>query len=78
MPTTYRDIFSLPSRERIVRTELFESMVMLVSYRNRLAHDYRQITAADLLRILSMTPEIRRFTKRVRDLVRTGNSSGYS
>jgi uncharacterized protein YutE (UPF0331/DUF86 family) len=60
-PVTYREIFSLLTRNGIIDQPLFDRMSALVSYRNRLAHEYGEITPEDMFRVLSMADEIRTF-----------------
>ncbi|HOW34536.1 MAG TPA: DUF86 domain-containing protein [Methanoregulaceae archaeon] len=77
MPSTYREIFAMLYRGTIIEKDLFDAMSVLVSYRNRLAHEYGQITPADLLKILAMTGDIRRFTVTAKALVRADPSAGF-
>jgi uncharacterized protein YutE (UPF0331/DUF86 family) len=70
IPTTYREIFSMLHREGLIDAEMLTVMSTLVSYRNRLAHEYGEITPDDLLRILSKINQIRVFTDNMVKLAR--------
>ena len=67
-PVTYREIFFLLARNGIIDRQLFDRMSALVSYRNRLAHEYGEITAEDMFRVLSMVDEIRTFVHHMQEL----------
>ncbi len=77
MPSTYREIFAMLYRGTIIEKELFDAISVLVSYRNRLAHEYGQITPADLLKILVMTADIRKFAAITKGIVRADQSAGF-
>ena len=68
VPATYREIFSLLARNGIIDQHLFDRMSALVSYRNRLAHEYGEINPDDLFRVLSMGDDIQTFVNRVKNL----------
>jgi uncharacterized protein YutE (UPF0331/DUF86 family) len=57
-------------REGLIDAEMLTVMSTLVSYRNRLAHEYGEITPDDLLRILSKINQIRVFTDNMVKLAR--------
>jgi hypothetical protein len=59
------------------RKSSLDAMAVLVSYRNRLAHESGQITPVDLLKILPMTGDIRRCAVTVKALVRADQSAGF-
>jgi uncharacterized protein YutE (UPF0331/DUF86 family) len=44
MPMTYREIFSLLLKDAVIDTTEYEQMSRIVSYRNRLAHEWRNNT----------------------------------
>ena len=70
MPSTYREIFTLLVQDSVIDTREFEQMSRLVSYRNRLAHEYGAITPDDLMDALDMTDTIRIFVERAKGMVR--------
>jgi uncharacterized protein YutE (UPF0331/DUF86 family) len=70
MPSTYREIFTLLVQDSVIDTREFEQMSRLVSYRNRLAHEYGAITPDDLMDALDMTETIRIFVERAKRMVR--------
>ncbi|MDD1709236.1 MAG: DUF86 domain-containing protein [Methanoregulaceae archaeon] len=76
MPSSYREIFTMLYRRNLIEKDLFDAMAVLVSYRNGLAHEYGQITPADLLKILAMTEDITRFRGKVKDTIRGDTSAG--
>lgn len=69
-PSTYREIFSLLERNGIIDSHMNKIMSRLVSYRNRLAREYGEITPDDLLRVLTMQNEVTTFVALVKDLIR--------
>ncbi len=70
IPTTYRDVFSLLEGGGYIDRPLFLQMSQLVSYRNRLAHEYGEIAPSDLVCILSSLEAIALFVGRVKELVK--------
>ena len=68
-PSTYREIFFLLERNGIIDSHMNETMSRLVSYRNRLAREYGEITPDDLLMVLTMQHEITAFVNMVKGLV---------
>ncbi len=69
--STYRQIFSLLEAHGWIDSPLFAQMSSLVSYRNRLAHEYGEITAEDLLQILARMEAVDIFVARVQEMVRS-------
>jgi uncharacterized protein YutE (UPF0331/DUF86 family) len=74
VPSTYREIFVLLARNGCITKDMLGRYVGPHVYRNHLAHEYGEITAEDLLRILQMTDEIRSFVDQMKNLVREGSA----
>ncbi|MCQ8893281.1 MAG: DUF86 domain-containing protein [Methanolinea sp.] len=70
MPATYRQTFALLAQGGFIGEETLRTMSVLVSYRNRLAHEYGEITPADLVALLSYRGEIRTFVEKMKEIVR--------
>ncbi len=67
-PSTYREIFLLLERNGIIDSHMNETMFRLVSYRNRLAREYGEITPDDLIRVLTMRNEVVSFVNLVKGM----------
>jgi uncharacterized protein YutE (UPF0331/DUF86 family) len=72
MPATYREIFRLLVQDSVMDEHEFEQMSRMVSYRNRLAHEYGEVTPDDLLQALALVDDIQVFVDRVKAIVREG------
>lgn len=70
MPATYRQTFSLLEEGGIIDTNTLRTLSVLVSYRNRLAHEYGEMTPEDLVALLSYREEIRTFVEKMKEVVR--------
>jgi len=66
VPSTYRHIFTLLAERGTIDREMLLRMSLLVSYRNRLAHEYGEITPDDLSRIIAMAGDIQSFVTRMK------------
>jgi Uncharacterized conserved protein len=70
MPSTYREIFSLLSKNGYINAALMEKMSRIVFYRNLLAHEYYDITEKDLFDLQKNMGVIRQFVEIVKGLLR--------
>jgi uncharacterized protein YutE (UPF0331/DUF86 family) len=70
IPSTYREVFFLLEQNGYIEHSLFGQMSILVSYRNRLAHEYGKIIPEDLIHILSQIDGITAFVGRVKGIMK--------
>jgi uncharacterized protein YutE (UPF0331/DUF86 family) len=70
MPGTYRQTFSLLAEGGIIDKNTLRTLSVLVSYRNRLAHEYGETTPEDLVALLSYKEGIPRFVEKMKEVVR--------
>jgi len=54
IPSTYREIFEILHKNKIISDEILSGMKKLIFYRNLIAHEYYTIEAKDLKEIVSM------------------------
>lgn len=67
VPGTYREIFNLLERGKVIDKELASDLSNLVYQRNILAHEYHNLTEKDVFRTYRMVPVIRKFVERVKE-----------
>ena len=63
VPSTYKDIFWLLEKNKIISSQTRESVWGVVKYRNVLAHQYGNITNKDLLFIAKNLDVLKKFIK---------------
>jgi len=70
VPGTYREIFTLLERGKVIDKELASDLSNLVYRRNILAHEYYNLTEEDVFGIYRRTPVIRKFVERVKENIK--------
>jgi uncharacterized protein YutE (UPF0331/DUF86 family) len=65
MPSTYRDIFTILADASIIDDTLRDELSGLVSYRNRLAHQYQALNERDIYRIYRRLGSVKAFAEAV-------------
>ncbi|MBI4163713.1 MAG: DUF86 domain-containing protein, partial [Candidatus Aenigmarchaeota archaeon] len=66
---TYKDIFWLLDKGKIITTNSRKRLWDIIKYRNVLSHEYGEITQKDLVYIIKNLSEIKNFIKIVKQLV---------
>jgi len=70
VPGTYREIFNLLERGRVIDKELASDLSNLVYQRNILAHEYYNLTEKDVFRTYCRVHVIRKFVERVKENIK--------
>ena len=70
VPGTYREIFNLLERGKVIDKELASDLSNLVYQRNILAHEYHNLTEKDVFRTYRRVPVIRKFVERVKENIK--------
>jgi uncharacterized protein YutE (UPF0331/DUF86 family) len=68
-PATYKDIFQILQKNRVIDKDLGKKLSGLVSYRNLLAHEYHGITERDLFNVYARIDIVKVFVEKVRERV---------
>lgn len=69
-PSTYKDIFYLLARGRIINSRMKEELSGLASYRNLFSHEYYRFTEKDVFAALSKISVVRDFVKRIKSRIK--------
>ena len=69
IPHSYRDIFQILYKERIIDEITMKTMIDMVYYRNRLAHQYAGIDSEDLRAIVSNIDSIREYIQSMKQAI---------
>ncbi|MBI4142158.1 DUF86 domain-containing protein [Candidatus Woesearchaeota archaeon] len=69
LPTTYKDIFYLLEKNRIINKQLFEQLSSLIYFRNLAAHEYHTFTEKDVFTALKNVNAIKRFVDIVKKIM---------
>ena len=69
IPSTYRDIFWLLEKAKIISRESREKIWCVMKYRNLLAHEYGEIKEGDLLFIVQNLETINAFVKQLKNKI---------
>jgi len=70
VPGTYREIFNLLERGKVIDKELANDLSNLVYQRNILAHEYHNLTEKDVFRTYRRVHVIRKFVERVKENIK--------
>jgi len=70
MPSTYREIFKLLVKNKLIDANLGEGLSNLVFYRNLLSHEYYELTEKDVLDVSSRINIVNKFVERAKGLLR--------
>jgi uncharacterized protein YutE (UPF0331/DUF86 family) len=65
-PSTYKDIFYLLAKGKIINGRMKDELSALASYRNLFSHEYQNFTEKDILAALTKIDTVRDFVKRVK------------
>ena len=70
IPSTYRDIFKLLSKNGFIDKVLEKELSRLVFYRNLLSHEYYDLTDKDIFDVLRRIGVIKQFVEKIKRLLR--------
>ena len=70
IPSTYRDIFKLLSKNEFIDKALEKELSRLVFYRNLLSHEYYDLTDKDIFDLLGRIVVIKQFVEKIKRLLR--------
>ncbi len=68
VPSTYKDIFWLLEKGKVIDTNSRKKLWDIIKYRNVLSHEYGEITSKDLVYIVQNLSEIKKFVKKAKEL----------
>ena len=74
MPSTYKGIFRLLVKNKLIDINLGEELSNLVSYRNLLSHEYYELSEKDILDVSRKINIVIKFAGRSKDLLRMDSS----
>ena len=66
MPSTYKDIFRILLRRKIIDEKMFGKFKKLVDMRNMLSHEYHEIKGEDIFRTMKDVKIVKKFIKRMK------------
>ena len=70
IPSTYRDIFKLLSKNGFIDKTLEKELSRLVFYRNLLSYGYYDLTDKDIFDVLGRRDVIKQFVEKIKELLR--------
>ena len=70
IPSTYKDIFKLLSKNGFIDKTLEKELSRLVFYRNLLSHGYYDLTDKDIFDLLGRRDVIKQFVEKIKELLR--------
>ena len=73
VPSTYRDIFRLLWKGGVIDCEMARELSRLVFYRNKLSHQYSDVSEQDLMDILARTGVMLDFIEKMKAVVNRDN-----
>lgn len=69
-PASYRDVFEILNKNKIISKELAAEMSMLVGYRNMFAHEYWSFTEKDVWDALQRVRSVKPFVSEIRKVLK--------
>jgi len=69
-PSTYREIFELLHDHKIIDMEILESIKRLIFLRNLVSHEYHKITRDELIEMVDLLKNARKFVVRVKEMAK--------
>jgi uncharacterized protein YutE (UPF0331/DUF86 family) len=70
MPHSYREIFEILSKERIIDKKIGNDLIELVRIRNAIAHRYFAVTPKKLFTSLQKLESLKKFAKKVEEITK--------
>ncbi|MBL7117719.1 MAG: DUF86 domain-containing protein [Candidatus Syntrophoarchaeum sp.] len=73
MPSTYKEIFRLLTRNEYIGKDIGEELSNLVFYRNLLSHEYYDLTEEDVFEVFKRIDIVKKFVGRIKEILREGS-----
>jgi len=70
MPSTYKEIFRLLTRNEYIGKDMGEKLSNLVFYRNLLSHEYYDLTEEDVLEVFKKISIVKKFVERIKEVLK--------
>jgi len=70
MPSTYKEIFRLLTKNKFIDKNVGEELSNLVFYRNLLSHEYYDLTEEDVFEVFKKISIVKKFVERMKDILR--------
>ncbi|MEA2074370.1 MAG: DUF86 domain-containing protein, partial [Euryarchaeota archaeon] len=70
MPSTYKDIFRLLTKNKFIDKSVGEELSNLVFYRNLLSHEYYDLTEEDVFDVFERINIVKKFVERTKEIVK--------
>ena len=70
MPSTYKEIFRLLTRNEYIGKDMGEKLSNLVFYRNLLSHEYYDLTEEDVLEVFKKISIVKKFVVRIKEVLK--------
>jgi uncharacterized protein YutE (UPF0331/DUF86 family) len=70
MPSTYKEIFRLLTRNEFIGKDMGEDLSNLVFYRNLLSHEYYDLTEEDVFEVSKKISIVKNFVERIKEVIK--------
>ena len=70
MPSTYKEIFRLLTRNEFIGKDMGEELSNLVFYRNLLSHEYYDLTEEDVFEVFKKISIVKKFVERIKEVLK--------
>ncbi|MCK4731997.1 MAG: DUF86 domain-containing protein [Methanophagales archaeon] len=70
MPSTYKEIFRLLTRNEYIGKDMGEKLSNLVFYRNLLSHEYYDLTEEDVFEVFKKISIVKKFVERIKEVLK--------
>ena len=70
-PGSYRDIFKLLERNKLIKTPLSKRLINLVYARNLLAHEYQDFTNKEVYKIFNEIKAVKEFVIVIKEILKS-------
>ena len=70
MPSTYKEIFRLLTRNEYIGKDMGEELSNLVFYRNLLSHEYYDLTEEDVFVVFKKISIVKKFVERIKEVLK--------
>jgi len=70
MPSTYKEIFRLLTKNKFIGKDMGEELSNLVFYRNLLSHEYYDLTEEDVFEVFKKISIVKKFVERIKEVLK--------
>lgn len=70
MPGTYKEIFIILSNKGLIENKLAKELSSLVSYRNKISHEYYDVTPDEVFRLLQNIKIAKEFLEKAKRIIK--------